>query len=104
MFSNIASDAGTSSGNSCQLTRGPGRPTLPSVDTIGTKIRAKRGELGLTLGQLSQRCGVDQGTISRIENGKKPDVAFRVLGRVTAALGLDLNELNPAPRELALVS
>ena len=89
----IASGAGTSSTNSCELTRRRGRPTIPTVDSLGSRIRERRRELGLTIDQLSDLCGVDQGTISRIENGNMPNVAFRVLRRIAATLELSLDSL-----------
>lgn len=80
--------------NSCELTRNRGRPILPSMDARGRKIRSARTDLGLTMLQASQRCGVDEATISRLEAGKIPNASFNILSRVARGLGMSLDELH----------
>ena len=59
---------------------------------IGKKIRALREDKGLTLAEVSERCGVAPATLSRIENG-------RMVGKIDShrkiceALGIQLAEL-----------
>jgi len=43
--------------------------------------------------QAANRCGVDQGTISRLEAGKMPRVAFPVIAKVARGLGVSMDEL-----------
>ena len=51
-------------------------------------LRARK-EAGLTQAELAQRCGMDQGDISRIERGSTSPTA-RTLQRVAEALDADL--------------
>ena len=44
--------------------------TMPGSAKIGALIRERRLKLGWTQGQLAERLGLDQGTISRIERGE----------------------------------
>ena len=59
---------------------------------IGKKIKALREDKGLTLAEVSERCGVAPATLSRIENG-------RMVGKIDShrkiceALGIHLAEL-----------
>lgn len=67
---------------------------MPTVDPIGTRLRNRRNELGLTMEQVAERAGVDQGTVSRLEAGKMPRVAFGVICKVARrSLGMSLDEL-----------
>ena len=81
------------SATSCELTRKMGRPTIATMDPIGERLREAREKLGLNMLQASLRCGVDQGTISRLEAGKMPRVAFPVIARVARGLGVSMDEL-----------
>jgi len=47
----------------------------------------------LTQAELAQRAGVDQGTISRIENGLTRGVGFGILERLAEALGVSCRSL-----------
>ena len=59
---------------------------------VGQKIRALREDKGLTLAEVSERCGVAPATLSRIENG-------RMVGKLDShrkicdALGISLADL-----------
>lgn len=64
-----------------------------TMDPIGERLRKAREALDLTMFQAAQRCGVDQGTISRLEAGKMPRVAFPVIARVARGLGVSMDEL-----------
>lgn len=66
---------------------------MPSMDSRGRKIRARRQELGWTMLRAAQACGVDAATISRLEAGKMPNASFVVLGKIARGLGLSLDEL-----------
>jgi SOS-response transcriptional repressor LexA len=59
--------------------------------TLGERIRQRREALGLTLEQLSERCGVDVGTISALENRKSKRSEYAA--QIASGLGLTMEEL-----------
>jgi len=56
---------------------------------IAVQVIALRERHGLTQQQLAERCGVDQGDISRIERGSTSPTA-RTLQRIADALDADV--------------
>lgn len=73
----------------------------PEVDQsmtqeLGMRIRAVREARGLSLAQLSEKCGVPGATLSRIENNKLSPT-FGVLARVMMGLEIDWVDLT-APK------
>jgi ribosome-binding protein aMBF1 (putative translation factor) len=56
---------------------------------VAVQIVEMRDRLGLSQAELAQRCGIDQGDISRIERGATSPTA-RTLQRIAEALGADL--------------
>jgi transcriptional regulator with XRE-family HTH domain len=54
---------------------------------LATTLRQERERQGLTLAQLSERCGIDQAALSRLENGRNENPTVDTLYRVAAALG-----------------
>lgn len=63
---------------------------------LGVRIRALREVRGLSLAQLSEKCGVPGATLSRIENNKLSPT-FGVLARVMMGLEVDWVDLT-APK------
>ncbi len=62
--------------------------------TVGQVIRARRGELGLTLGGLAGRVGCAKSYLSELENEKRDRPPSReMVARLEAALGLKPGEL-----------
>ncbi len=62
----------------------------------GSRVRALRKRHGMTTRQLSIKSGVDQGNLSRIENGQqRPGESFQV--QLAAALETTVADLFPAP-------
>ena len=60
----------------------------------GARIRLARVELGLTLRSLATECGMDKGSLSRVETGQlgmRPETMRRVAER----LGLPLADVSP---------
>lgn len=53
------------------------------------QLVALRERHGLTQAELAERCGIDQGDISRIERGSTSPTA-RTLQRIAAALDADV--------------
>jgi len=83
---------------SCELTKTRGRPILSTMDARGLIIRNRRQELGWNMQRAADECGVDVGTISRLEAGKLPKASLDVWVQVCDGLGLDVNAVaKPAP-------
>jgi hypothetical protein len=51
------------------------------------ELKASREAAGLTLADLSARCGIDQPALSRLENGHTPNPTLDTLWRYAAATG-----------------
>src|SRR5438093_8961329 len=51
------------------------------------QLKASREATGLTLADVSARCGIDQPALSRLENGHSPNPTVDTLWRYAAALG-----------------
>jgi len=60
---------------------------------LGTKIRKRRQELGMTQQALADRVGVDRTTVTNWEKGKH--FPQRYLGKVEAVLDIDLEGGRP---------
>ena len=58
----------------------------------GMNIRIARRQAGFTQIQLSEATGIDQASISRMENGKQ-SITLDYLKRIAGALGVPLQEL-----------
>lgn len=51
------------------------------------KIKCAREAAGLTLAEVSRRCGIDQPALSRLENGHNKNPTLDTLWRYAAAVG-----------------
>ena len=63
------------------------------LDLLGRALYEGRRRVGLSQRGLAARCGVDQSTISRLENGKLSGIGLYRLARVIAAF--DWIDLTP---------
>jgi transcriptional regulator with XRE-family HTH domain len=64
----------------------------PSVDVVGSRIKALRDSMGLSLRDLAQRSGVSAPMLSQVERGEaSPTLA--VAARIAAGLELTLSQL-----------
>ncbi len=66
--------------------------SIPIDMRIGSVVRRKRQQLGLTLAELSAGCGLSSAMLSRIENGQNA-ASLEVLERISGALGVKLSFL-----------
>jgi transcriptional regulator with XRE-family HTH domain len=57
------------------------------VNDLGENLRAARKKLGLSQAEVSQRSGVEQGEVSRIERGVR-DPQVSTLKKLAAAVGV----------------
>lgn len=69
---------------------------------LGTRIRHYREKAGLTLEQLSERSGVEVGTISALENRDSSRSKFATL--IARGLGMSVEMLEDESRDLDVVS
>lgn len=53
-------------------------------------LKQERERQGLTLEQLSQRCGIDAAPLSRLETGKTANPTMATLQKIAAALGKEI--------------
>lgn len=65
--------------------------------STGKQIANYRKKLGWTLAQLSERCGVDIGTISALEN--RASMRSKFFGPIASAFGLSIEQLLDDSRE-----
>ncbi|MEA3363874.1 MAG: helix-turn-helix domain-containing protein [Thermodesulfobacteriota bacterium] len=63
---------------------------IQNAGDLGTLIRKKRKEDGLTLHDAAAICGVSHAFLSALENGKDSVQLNKVL-QVTACLGIDIH-------------
>lgn len=57
---------------------------------LGAEVKQRRGQVGLTQGELAQRAKVSRPQIDRLENARLPDTGVKALLRILNAVGLDL--------------
>lgn len=60
------------------------------VRVLVHELKKLRQEAGLTLGAVSKRTGIDQATLSRLENGRQPNPTVDTLWRYANAVGRQL--------------
>jgi transcriptional regulator with XRE-family HTH domain len=56
--------------------------------TVGALVADRRRAQGLTLAELATRAGVGRSTLAALESGKLPELGFRRVTRICAAVGL----------------
>jgi len=72
--------------------RASGAGTPDSGTSVGTRLRERRGQLGLSLRELARRLEVSPSLVSQIETGKtQPSV--RTLYAIVSELGVSLDEV-----------
>lgn len=76
---------------------------FPAQDLL-RGLKAWREAAGLTLADVSSRCGIDQSALSRLENGHTQNPTLDTLWRYAAAVGKrlvlsaeDIQDTQPAP-------
>jgi hypothetical protein len=61
-----------------------------AVKVLIHELKQARRAAGLTLAAISRRTGMDQATLSRLENGRQPNPTVDTLWRYARAIGRDL--------------
>jgi len=83
---------------------------IRQVELVGHKIRQLRKERNMTQTELSQKIGIQQSDLSRMEKGEyrvSLDTLFRVLAEFSLGVADffgDLNRESVTPRDVRLVS
>lgn len=69
-------------------------PQSARVHINGREVRRRRKLLGQNIKPFAGRCGITEGYLSLIENGRRPTVSPQVFGQICKAFGLeeDANE------------
>lgn len=67
--------------------RGAALLPISDAEAVGQRLRVLRLDKGLTQMQLGTRAGIDNKTISRIENGRYP-TSIDQIARLARALGV----------------
>lgn len=57
---------------------------------LGRRVAERRRTLKLTQAELARRARVGRVTLDALENGRTGELGFTRIGRILAALGLDL--------------
>jgi ribosome-binding protein aMBF1 (putative translation factor) len=65
------------------------------LDYVGSRIKQARESAGLTQIELSQRAGLPQSHISRLENGQHSP-SFVTLEKISKALDIPISQLDPS--------
>jgi DNA-binding XRE family transcriptional regulator len=73
----------------------PGPKLHRWIEFVSGRIRAARERTGLTQAELSDRSGLPQSHISRIENGKLSP-SHATLEKIAKGLGLPVSEFDPS--------
>lgn len=73
------------------------RTELPALEPLwrelaGSRLRARRTDLGRTLGEVAERAGISPQYLSEVERGRK-DPSSEMLSSICGALGIDLADL-----------
>jgi DNA-binding Xre family transcriptional regulator len=58
---------------------------------VAAQLKRQRLRQNITLAELSRRTGIDEGALSRLENGRNANPTLDTLCRVAAALGKVIN-------------
>jgi ribosome-binding protein aMBF1 (putative translation factor) len=71
-----------------QLVGGEGKVAVsPFLAEFGRALRAERERQGLSLSEVSERCGIEKGALSRLENGLNANPTLDTLRRCAQSLG-----------------
>ncbi len=58
--------------------------------SIGTQIAEQRKRLKLSQTELSRKAGISRATLDALENGRAGELGFSKIGKLLAAVGLEL--------------
>jgi transcriptional regulator with XRE-family HTH domain len=71
----------------------------PTLLAIVHALKQERERQGMTLADVSVECGIEKGSLSKLENGQNPNPTFETLQRYAQSLGKELTLGAVAPGE-----
>ncbi|MEI6692100.1 MAG: helix-turn-helix domain-containing protein [Chlorobium sp.] len=74
---------------------------MVDIEEVGEQLRARRKALGMSQTEVAALNRVNRVTLSRLENGKLPEIGIRKVMAISATLGLELT-LNVASQRPTL--
>ncbi len=74
---------------------------MVDIEEVGEQLRARRKALGMSQTEVAALNRVPRVTLSRLENGKLPEIGIRKVMAISATLGLELT-LNVASQRPTL--
>ena len=74
---------------------------MVDIEEVGEQLRARRRALGMSQTEVAALNRVNRVTLSRLENGKLPEIGIRKVMAISATLGLELT-LNVASQRPTL--
>lgn len=80
-----------------QLKKRPGRPYNPGMGETGSKVRARRNELGLTLEEVADKVGISAAALSQFELGKTHTLKLPTAIGLAKVLGMEIEHLQAVP-------
>ncbi|MEI8186454.1 MAG: helix-turn-helix domain-containing protein [Chlorobiaceae bacterium] len=63
---------------------------MADIEEIGKQLRARRRALGMSQIEVAALNRINRVTLSRLENGKVPEIGIRKVMAICATLGLEL--------------
>ncbi len=74
---------------------------MVDIEEVGEQLRARRKALGMSQTDVAALNRINRVTLSRLENGKLPEIGIRKVMAISATLGLELT-LNVASQRPTL--
>ena len=74
---------------------------MVDIEEVGEQLRARRKALGMSQTEVAALNRINRVTLSRLENGKLPEIGIRKVMAISATLGLELT-LNVASQRPTL--
>src|SRR5882762_9357561 len=71
---------------------------MSSLQELGTTVRDRRSEMGLTQARLAKLSGLSRATVNQLENGAVEDLSFNRASKLLNAIGLTINVSESHPR------
>ena len=75
---------------------------MADLTSIGSEVALKRKALRMSQSALAQAAGVSRATLEALENGRSGELGFSKVGKILAALGLELKVQEAVPRRPTL--
>lgn len=69
-----------------------GKKKRDILEKFGNRVRALRGELGLSQENFAAECGLDRTYVGGVERGER-NIALRNIEKIAVALGVSLSDL-----------